>query len=408
MTSTAWRPPILRGTAEGLEERPVSWTELFYDLVFVVAVAHVSERFLHHPSTGAAIEYIALFGMLWWAWASFTFLVDRYHTDDALHRLLAGAQMLALAGMAAAVALEDESFEAISVPIALAYTGTRVVLVAMYARVWWHIADSRPLVGGYLRGFGVDTVLWIASIFVPAPARYALWGLAMAISLATPWLMRRAQVRSPLSASHLPERFGLFIILVLGESFAAVVAGLHEQHAAVGAVAAGAAGLLIALGLWWVYFDNFEGSVVRRDASRVHDWRPTTWIYAHYPLAMTLTLVGGGMHALIGHMAQHVEALALFIPGLSVALSLLWMGIILACTTGMPGGDVRRRRALFRFAGAASVLVIVLLGGGLSPGWYLGALAVAVGAQVLLDTLDDLWRNREGALAVPADERAPV
>ena len=123
MTSTAWRPPILRGTAEGLEERPVSWTELFYDLVFVVAIARLGERFFAHPSREAAFEFIALFGMLWWAWASFTFLVDRYHTDDALHRLLAAVQMLGVAGMAAAVALEEESLEAISVPIALTVRG---------------------------------------------------------------------------------------------------------------------------------------------------------------------------------------------------------------------------------------------------------------------------------------------
>lgn len=393
MTSTVWRPPTLRA---GSEERPVSWTELFYDLVFVVAVAHLGERFFAHPSVSAALLFVALFGMLWWAWASFTFLVDRYDGDDALQRLLAVAQTLGVAGLAAAISLEDEDLSAIAAPIASSYAVTRVVLVAMYARVWWHIQESRGLVGGYLRGFSLDTVLWIVSIFVPAPACYALWALAMAISVATPWLMRRVQVRSPLSVSHLPERFGLFTIIVLGESFAAIVAGLHEQHAAPTALVAGGAGLLVATGLWWIYFDNFEGSVVRRDASRVHDWRPTTWIYAHYPLAMALTLVGGGMHELVARAGEHVEAAGLLIPAAAVALSLLTMATILVSTTEQAGGETRQRRALFRVIGVAMVIVLMVVGGGLQPEWYLGTLAGVVAVQVLLDTGDELLRPRTG------------
>lgn len=400
MTSAVWRPPALRA---GSQERPVSWTELFYDLVFVVAVAHLGERFFAHPGVTAAIEFVALFGMLWWAWASFTFLVDRYDTDDALQRLLAAAQMLGVAGMAAAISLEDESLGSIAAPIALSYTVTRLVLIAMYARVWWHIHESRALVGGYLRGFGVDTVLWIASIFVPAPACYLLWALAMAISVATPWLMRRVQVHSPLSVSHLSERFGLFTIIVLGESFAAVVAGLHEQHAAPTALAAGGAGLLVALGLWWVYFDNFEGSVVRRDPNRVHDWRPTTWIYAHYPLAMWLTLVGGGVHELIARAGQHVEGGGLLISAVAVALSLLTMATILVSTTEQSGGETRQRRAFFRVIGAAMVIVLMLTGGQLRPEWYLAALAATVAVQVLLDTADELLRPRVASAEARAE-----
>lgn len=401
MSSTVWRPPALRAREADAGYRAVSWTELFYDLVFVVAVANLGQRFFAHPSARGAFEFVALFGMLWWAWASFTFLVDRYDTDDALHRLLAAAQMLGVAGMAAAVALGDGQLDAISVPLALSYTVTRLVLVAMYARVWWHIESSRPLVGGYLRGFGLDSALWIASVLVPIPARYALWGLAMSVSLLTPWLMRRAQVRSPLSVSHLPERFGLFTILVLGESFAAVVAGLQAQHAAREAVLAAGAGLLVATGLWWTYFDNFEGSVVRRDASRVHDWRPTTWIYAHFPLAMCLTLAGGGMHELIGHAGEAVDRIHMAIPGVAVAVALLTMAIILASTTGLPGGDRRRRRVRFRLGGAASVAAIVLGGSTLRPAWYLGALAAAVALQVLLDTADDLWPRGSAVEAPP-------
>src|SRR5262249_25754798 len=152
--------------------------------------------FFHHATPGTALEFIALFGMLWWAWASITFLVDRYESNDAVERLLAVTQMLGIAGLAAAFAVEGD-LDSISRAVAAAYALTRLVVLAMYTRAWWHLESSRPLVNGYLRGFALDTLCWLASIAVVPPGRYVLWAIAMAISLGTPWLMRRIQARSP-------------------------------------------------------------------------------------------------------------------------------------------------------------------------------------------------------------------
>lgn len=121
------------------------------------------------------------------------------------------------------------------------------------------------------------------------------------------------------------------------------------------------------------------------------------------PLAMALTLAGGGMHDLIGHAGEHVESTVLLIPAAAVALSLLTMAMILISTTGAAGGEARRRRALFRLGGVAALVVLMLVGGGLRPEWYLGALAAAVAAQVVLDIGDDLWQRRAGGIEVGAD-----
>lgn len=380
--NTLGRPPALRSTVSEGGASAVSWTELFYDLVFVVAIANLGRRLIDDLSAAHAVEFVALFGMLWWAWASVTFLVDRYESDDVLARLLAVAQMLGVAGFAAAVA-NPAGFAEIATPLAASYTITRLVLLAMYARVWWHVEESRPLVGGYLRGFGLDAALWAVSIFLPPPARYVVWATAMTISLTTPWLMRRIQARSPLSTSHLPERFGLFTILVLGESVAAAVAGLRADGTHAAAFVSAGAGFVVATGLWWIYFDNFEGSVVRRDPDRRHDWRPTAWIYGHFPLAVCLVTVGAGMAHLIGGDAREERVLAMAC-GVALAGALFAMALILASTAGRDAAS-RGRRATARLGGGVLALVIAAWGAQLTLPAYLAALGGVLILQILLD-----------------------
>ncbi|MFA7250137.1 MAG: low temperature requirement protein A [Dehalococcoidia bacterium] len=381
-----WRPPALRGAEHANGAPAVSWIELFYDLVFVVAIAGIGHRFIAAPGRASAVEFVVLFGMLWWAWASLTFVVDRFESNDAIDRVLAVFQMFGVAAFAAA-ASREASLDAIAAPLAASYTITRLVLIAMYARAWWHVTESRPLVGGYLRGFGLDAALWALSIAVPSPARYAMWAAAMAISLATPWLMRRTQARSPLNASHLPERFGLFTILVLGESVAAVVAGLHPDQAHATTLAGAGAAFVVATGLWWIYFDNFEGSVVRRDPDRRHDWRPTAWIYAHFPLAACLAAAGNGMGHLITAGEAHESRALVITCSTALAGALLAMAVILVSTAG---GDVasRTRRATARAAGALLAVAVAASGAPLTPAAYLVTLAAILLSQVLFDVTE--------------------
>ena len=392
-----WRPPTVRAADPASHGQAVAWSELFYDLVFVVAVGSLAGRYLEHLTAAAALQFAALFGAVWWGWASYTFLVDRYESDDALHRLLMVMQMFGVAGMAAAFQIDDPGLTGAAVPFAASYAVMRVSLVLMYMRVWWHVLPSRPLVGGYLRGFGLDTALWIASIFVGEPWRYWLWGAAMSISLATPWLMRRAQVLSPLNVSHLPERFGLFTILVLGESLFAIATGLHEAHQTPASIVAAAAALLVATGLWWIYFDNLEGSVVRRDPTRKHDWHPTAWIYAHMPLAMFLILSGGGLeHVIAAAGSDHPDHYTA-VPAVATAGALAAMCVILIASTGGLDAGRRQRRAAIRLVGAALALALVPPAGDWSPQAY----ALALGALMVTVVVADLIEAALSPDAVP-------
>lgn len=296
------RPPQLR-TILGESERSATWLELFYDLAFVVAVAVLGGRLQTVNDLRGVLSYLGLFLLIWWLWASHTFYADRYDTDDLVYRLLATVQLVAVAVIAASLS----SGPAMStVAFAVGYTISRLTLLVMYWRARIHVRETRDLVSGYLVGFGIGALIWTASIFTPEPGRYILWAVALSVDLATPWVMRRHQARVPLDVSHLPERFGLFTILVLGESIAATVIGLGHVEWAVESTFTAVMALATATAVWWLYFDNVEGNVVRREKSTRRTWRPTVWIYSHFGIAAGLGIVAIGLeHAILeaGHGA---------------------------------------------------------------------------------------------------------
>jgi hypothetical protein len=229
-------PPRLRTAAEE-GERSATWLELFYDLVFVVAVAILVGRLLEDITGPGVASFFGYFALLWWLWASHTYYADRYDTDDLVYRLLAAGQMVAIVVVAASLSGDAAGSTR---AFAFGYAASRVLLVVMYVRAYRHVSETRALVKGYLIGFGIATAVWAASALVPDEMRVVLWAVALSIDLATPWVMRSEQARVPLDVSHLPERFGLFTILVLGESMAAVVAGLsHISWAFVPTLTAG-------------------------------------------------------------------------------------------------------------------------------------------------------------------------
>ena len=228
----------------------------------------------------------------------------------------------------------------------------RLVLLALYYRVYRHVLETRSLVRGYLIGFGAASVVWTASIFVPDPARFVVWGVALAIDLATPWVVRRQQATVPLDQSHLPERFGLFVILVLGESLAAVVSGLSHIGWSTSSLIAVVLGVLLATLLWWLYFDNAEGSVVRRRSVEGRTWRPTVWIYTHLPLAAALAIVGVALDQAIlnaGEEPMLASQRWLLVGG--VALALVSMAVIQIASIGQSPPAVNRAIAINRVAG---------------------------------------------------------
>lgn len=390
MKVTAIRPPQLRTTETEKERKAVTWTELFYDLVFVVAVAGLGSRLLEDPTIRGAAVFTALFVPLWWAWVGFTFYADRYDTDDLGQRVLAVAQMVTIALMAASIAGDEtQSF----VGFALAYVAARVILIVMYLRARRHVTETRELVTGYVQGMTVAVAVWLISVFVPEPFRYVLWAIGLLIDFYNVYRVRRIQAKVPLDVAHLPERFGLFTILVLGESIAAVVAGLRHEGWIAGPVVTAVLAVGVAAGLWWVYFDNLDGTVVRRRADQKKAWKPTVWIYGHLPLVIGLMATAIGLEGAVIGAGGHdwpVNERWLLIAGVGGAL--VGIGII-ELATERRDNAISRLKARWRVAGA---LVSVVIG-------LLSAFVGALGTMIMLALLcaaqvgGDVWIDEKQA-----------
>ena len=370
-----WRPPRLRSN-EPDAHRKATWLELFYDLVYVVVVAALAHELSAHLSWGGLLTFVGLFVPVWWSWSGVTFYNDRFDTDDAAHRLFTLLQMMG------AVALALSVHDAPHGPgFALSYAALRGILVAKYLRAARHVPTAAPLARRYALGFSVAAALWLVSLLLPAPWRYALWAVAMIVDVGTPLTARHLQARLPVSTSHLPERIGLFTIIVLGEGVAATVRGSEG----IGITPLGIMAAFLALGLtfcvWWVYFDNLDERVVRR--TRVAG---QVWFYAHLLLAMSITSMAVGAEHLVRLAAgEPFHVGARWLLGGSFALALGSLAVLHLTTIEHLGASQNRRRAVLRLASAGAVLVLTLLGGFL-PGLAFGALlAVAALAQVVLD-----------------------
>jgi low temperature requirement protein LtrA len=363
-------------------ERTATWLELFYDLVFVAAVAMMGTRLVHDVSWVSVASYLAYFALVWWLWASHTFYADRYDTDDLIYRLLAGAQMVAVAVIAVSLSLGEAGSTQV---FALGYTAARFVLLLLYGRAYRHVSGTRALVRGYLIGFGSASAIWLISIFTPEPARVWLWGIAFAVDLATPYAVRKIQAAAPLDVSHLPERFGLFTILVLGESIVAVTVGLSHVAWQTQTTLVGIFGLGAATCLWWINFEHLDGSVIRRRGEG-KNWRPTVWIYSHLPLAAALAMFGVSVElAIVGADHGHEYSSGdRWLLTVSVALAFASMAAIQVASV-RPGQEHLRGWAIrSRLAGIPLVLVIGLIPG-LSAVWTMVLVTAVCTVEVLAD-----------------------
>lgn len=384
MTKSLWQPPRLRTAQDQEEERRATWLELFYDLVFVAAIAQVAHSLGEHVSLSGYIGYVLLFVPVWWSWVGATFYATRFDTDDLGHRLLTLLQMIAIAVLAVNV---HHGLGESSVGFALSYVTVRAILIVQYLVAGYHVAAARGLTNWYATGFGIAAVIWLVSVFVPAPWRFGLWVLALIIDFSTPLTAGKLVAKVPPSFSHVPERLGLFTIIVLGEAVIAVVRGVAQLEWGVSSAVEAVLGMSIAFSLWWIYFDSVDGSPLRG----MRDGRMgigLTWLYSHLPLAIGIAATGVGVEQVIASEAGiALPAAQRSLICFSVALCLIALSIIhlITCTLG----TTRRRKILaaYRLGSAAFILILAIAGIALSPVMLIGLVAVACGVQVVLDLL---------------------
>jgi len=168
-----------------------------------------------------------MFVLIWSAWAGQTYYCSRFDTGSALHKMTTVVQCFIAAVMAANA--KDALDSRASAGFGAAYAGLRFILAVEYLQART-IGTAKTLASRYAAAYGSVALIWVISALTPAPARFWLWAGGFALDFATPFLARREALRIPPHHEHLPERFSLFFVIVLGEFVADVMRGIEAQE----------------------------------------------------------------------------------------------------------------------------------------------------------------------------------
>ena len=375
------------------QSRRASWLELFFDLIFVAAVAQVGVPLGEDYSVHGLVRYGLMFLLIWWAWLGHTMYSTRFDADDVVQRLLTLLQIFAAAAMAANAKSAFDSRD--SAGFAAAYAVLRAVLVVQYLRAR-RLRETRRLTTLYAVGFGAAAILWAVAAIFPSPVRFWLWAVALVIDLGTPWLAVRHTHKCPPDAEHLPERFGLFTIILLGESVASVMHGMESQDMWSPSAAISAfTGLSLAFGYWWWYFDGARGAAKRHVTSNRKTLLFQIWSYAHLPLYLCVAVVGVGVeHVISLPQGAHLRREDAWILTCAAAVLMAMLTVIGLTSDDTQAQPPNLARWVVRSALCFAALPASFVATAVPPCMLLIYLALLCAVQVILTTTETVEERR--------------
>ncbi len=345
----------LTGRSPDEENRTATPLELFFDLVFVVAVAQVSNELhlgLAEGEIGLTVfHYVVLFGAIWWAWMSFTWFASAYDTDDVAYRVTVFVQLTGALVLAAGV---PRAFENDDWSVGLTgYVIMRLATVTQWLRVARDDPTHRPTALRYAFAITVVQSAWVVLFLISqAPELYVGFTVLFAIELLIPvWAEHAAP--TPWHREHIAERYGLFTIIVLGEtilaaSLAVTVITIDGLTAELVGVLIG--GLATVFAMWWLYFYRPVHELLTsfRTAFR--------WGYGHLPMWGAAAAVGAGLALAIEQATDHgtLDAVA---SGYAVAIPVALYLVCLWFLHGLP----RQERWIESIPNVITIIAVVLV-----------------------------------------------
>jgi low temperature requirement protein LtrA len=364
-----WQPPRRHG--EQPRERVVGPLELFYDLAVVVLVAQAAHRLAGHLTWSGLGEFAAVFTLVWIAWANGSLHHELHGREDARARSTFLLQILVLAAMGAFI---PEAGGARGAAFAVA----AAVLFAVLAVLWLLASrgdrpEYRRASRLFVAGTAACAVLLAVTTLLPAGDRDPAWGALDAAYVAgfaaILLTASQAQAAALIVTDSLTERFGAFIIIVLGETLTGVVAGLSGQPVGALTLAVGLVAVVIGFGAWWTYFD-FAGGRRPRPERRASLW----WVLGHLPLTAAIAAMGAAMVTLVDHAHEgRTPAATAWVLCGGAAVVLLATMLLAA---GLPAWDRGRYAPLARTS--AGVAVVCLALGALRPAPLVLGLALVI------------------------------
>ena len=397
-----WRPPRVFADA-GEDIRHATWLELFFDLVFVVAVAELGVYLHDHLTVGGLLHFAGLFAIVWWIWLDISYFSDTYDTEDPMSKAMMLGAMFGVIFLSQTV---EGAFAGGSFAFGLAVFVLRGFLAFSHLRARKLRADVGADEQSFLTTWiGLEvlvTLVWGLSLLVPEPGRYGLWASSFVLGIAgiTVIYLTFETIIAP-RASHCNERLGLFTILVLGETVLAVATGVSIVAFTPSVLVLGALSFWIAVSAWWLYFHRYDERVYDRTLlSRSVHWakrrpRGIAHVYAHLLVHSGIVVTGVGIaialeeaiahHALgTGSRLAICLGLAAFVLGSGISH---WMA-----PASLDGRAIAGRATVIGFLG-----VLAVAGGALSPVVIMGSIGLGLSVLIAYEGLsarEDVSRPR--------------
>jgi len=301
MTTPAPRP---HRTAVALRDgERVSPLELFFDLVFVLAITQCTAFMAHEPTWHGMAEGLVLLALLWWAWVGYAWLTSVIDPDEGSVRLVLFAAMAAL--LVTSLCIPD-AYGDLGLTLAVAYGVFRMAQIVVFTLASRDDQGLHHSVFGLAISTGIGVGLILIGALFHGDARLAIWAGALAFDMAGPLFIDTSGWR--LVPGHFAERHGLIVIVALGESIVAIGVGA-EAGVDGGVIAAAVLGIAVAGEFWWTYFDVASIAVAQRLASIEpvqvrNELARDAYSYLHLPMVAAIVLVAFGMKETLGHVGD--------------------------------------------------------------------------------------------------------
>jgi low temperature requirement protein LtrA len=310
-----------RLSAAPREGERVTPLELFFDLVFVLAITQCTALMSHHPTWSGLAQGLLVLGMLWWAWTGYAWLTSVVDPEEGAVRLVMFGAMAALLLVSLCV---PDAFGSLALAFALIYGVVRTAHIALFMLASPDDDGLRHSVLGLAASTAVAVVLLVAASLFDGLAQGALWALALFLDMGGPYLFGSEGWK--LSPEHFAERHGLIVIIALGESIVAI--GVGASHTlSLGIGAAAVLGVALTAAMWWTYFDIVAIVAGRRlveaEPGRAqNEMARDSYSYLHLVMVAGIVLVALGLKTTIGHFGGHLDAVPAFalLGGLAIYL----------------------------------------------------------------------------------------
>jgi low temperature requirement protein LtrA len=287
-------------------EESVKPLELFFDLVFVLAITQCTVLMADDPTWEGIARGLLVLGVLWWSWVGYSWLTSVVDPEEGLVRFAIFGAMAALLVVAICV---PQAFGELGLLFACAYMVVRMGQIVLLYSAGRGDPGLRRSVIGLAIGTLIGTSILIGASFTDGAVQGGLWALALALDVGEPYVFGSEGWK--LAPHHFVERHGLIIIIALGESIVSIGAGV-EGDVDAGVVAAAALGVGVAAALWWLYFDIVALVAERRlvhakPGREQNEIARDSFSYLHFPMVAGIVLVALGLKKTLGHVEDPLK-----------------------------------------------------------------------------------------------------